>query len=91
MHTQARARVRLVSPAHCVRIVVKMDSSETDAIRRATASRRTPWTAIPLLDIATASQNGEVCQIYYSHSAVDASGITCASKSYDLINIILIK
>lgn len=60
-HTQARARVRLVSPAHCVRIVVKRGSSGTDAIRLATASRGTPWTATPLLDTATANRSGEVC------------------------------
>lgn len=60
-HTQARARVLLALPAHCVRIVVKMVPLEMDAIRVATVSRKTPWTVTLLPGIATASRNGEVC------------------------------
>lgn len=53
--------MRLVSPAHYARIVVKRVSSGTDAIRRATVSRRILWIATPLPGIASASRNGEVC------------------------------
>lgn len=56
--------MRLVSPAHSAKIVVKRASSGTDVIRPANATRRTPSTAIRPPDIATASQNGEVCRIF---------------------------